>query len=180
MQIHERKSNRCHGFHYSTPGYYFITICTKGRIHYFGNVGYSHGNTLQMNLNNIGIIAHNCFQNISGHFSEITVDEFVVMPNHVHGVLIVRSNIENDIGNAYMRSLQTKLQTERPKMIIPKVIQNYKAAVSRKIRQRYYNHPFAWQKSYYDHVIRSERSLYAIRNYIRWNPLKWTIDQENK
>ena len=133
-----------------------------------------------MCLNEFGEIARDLWVEIPIHFKKIGTDVFSVMPNHIHGILIIE---EGMVGNAYMRSHQRNafmhsLQ-DKTKMLLPKIIQQYKSSVTRKINSMQKDSRFDWQKSFYDHVIRSERSLESIREYIQNNPLKWDMDREN-
>ena len=93
----ERKLTRLKGYDYSQSGYYFVTICTEDREEWFGRVDGD-----EMRLNEFGEIARNFWTEITGHFNYVGIDEFSVMPNHVHGILVIE---ENMVGNAYMRSL---------------------------------------------------------------------------
>ena len=117
---------------------------------------------------------------ISRHFRHVGIDEFAVMSNHVHGILIIE---RGPVGNAYMRSHQgnacTHSRHDKTKMLLPKVIQQYKASVTRKINSLGTDIWFAWQKSFYDHIVRGEKSLGLIREYIQNNPLKWDLDRKN-
>ena len=174
--MRERKLNRLKDYDYSKSGYYFITVCTKNREEWFGRID---GDELR--LNEFGDIAKNFWAEITGHFKYVGIDEFSVMPNHVHGILIIE---ENMVGNAYMRSHQRNafmhsLQ-DRTKTSLSKVIQQYKASVTRKINSLEGGLHFGWQKSFYDHVIRNDRSLDNLRQYITNNPLKWELDIENR
>ena len=172
----KRKSTRLKGYDYSQSGYYFVAICTKDRKEWFGRVDGD-----EMHLSEFGEIARNFWAEITGHFKYVGLDEFSVMPNHVHGILIIEDNL---VGNAYMRSQEGNafmhsLQ-DRTKMLLPKVIQQYKASVTRKINALKDGVNFGWQKSFYDHVIRNDKSLDNLRQYITNNPLKWELDIENR
>jgi putative transposase len=174
--VRERKSNRLRDYDYSKSGYYFITICTKNREEWFGK---REGG--EMCLNKFGEIATNFWAEVTAHFKHVGIDEFSVMPNHVHGILIIE---ENMVGNAYMRShkgnaFMHSLQ-DKTKMLLSKIIQQYKASVTRKINSLQNEFGFEWQKSFYDHVIRNEKSLDNLRQYIMDNPLKWELDIENR
>ena len=164
----ERKRNRLPHFDYSQPGFYFITICTHQFIPYFGS-----NKNGEMQLNQFGEIAKSCWEIIPNHFDHIALDEFIIMPNHVHGIIEIESSI---VGNADRCSLQKK---NRQNMLIPKIIGAYKSSVSRKIKNRFTQSNFNWQKSYYDHVIRHERGLEQIRYYIKSNPDNWKTDKNN-
>ncbi len=171
----ERKQIRLKGFDYSKSGYYFVTICTQNREEWFGKVksGITH-------LNKFGEFAKNFWNEIPGHFEDVEIDEFSIMPNHAHGILIIERNMVGDAymrphqRNAFMHSLQDKT-----KMLLSKIIQQYKASVTRKINNFQNDLHFEWQRSFYDHVIRKESELFRIREYIQNNPLKWDLDREN-
>ena len=166
MRAKERKPNRLKNYDYSQSGHYFITICTENRVEWFGKI--ENG---EMLLNEHGIIAQRIWLEIPQHFGYISLDEFMVMPNHIHGIIVVGNNV----GNRHACSLQ-----KRQYQIIPVTVGSYKSAVARNIRQIKSNIPkFVWQKSFYDHVIRDEISLNRIREYIRNNPLQWDADVEN-
>lgn len=168
-KIHHRQSMRLKDYDYSTNGYYFITICTKNKIECFGKI--TNG---KMELSEIGKIANQCWLEIPEHFPNTKLDEYIIMPNHLHGILI----IENDpafVGNKNFCSLpwQTKLSRS-----LSSIIRGFKIGVTKWCRNN--NHKeFQWQKSFYDHIIRNEESLDNIREYIRNNPLKWEFDRNN-
>jgi REP element-mobilizing transposase RayT len=199
-------------YDYSKAGTYFITICVHDHECVFGHV--VNG---EMILSVLGQFAHDCWVQIPQHFNRVALDEFIIMPNHVHGIIIIRDLMENEssetslitnqptnnqipalapvldipVGNAYMRSLRVPVQPQplppnentKPndptKMLIPKIIQQYKAAVTRANNQSPVQPPFRWQKSYYDHIIRNPFSLARIQIYIRNNPVQWQNDLEN-
>jgi len=171
----ERKQIRLKGHDYSKSGYYFVTICTQNRKEWFGKV-----KSRIMQLNEFGEFAKTFWSEIPGHFDDVEIDEFSIMPNHVHGILIIERNMVGDAymrphqGNAFMHSLQDKT-----KMLLSKIIQQYKASVTHKINNLQSDLQFQWQRSFYDHVIRNENELSGIREYIQNNPLKWDLDREN-
>ena len=169
--IRQRKPNRLKNFDYSSSGYYFVTICTKNKNNYFGEIKNN-----KMILNEYGNITKQCWENITKHFSNVELDEFQIMPNHIHGIIIIR-NSNQSVGNAYMRSLQTDHWQYRTKMLLSIIVHEFKSAVSRSIRK--YNSSFQWQKSFYDHIIRNEYSLFRIRKYIKDNLGNWEDDRNN-
>jgi REP-associated tyrosine transposase len=173
--MRERKKIRLRNYDYSKSGYYFITICTKNREEWFGTI---ENGTVR--LSQFGEVARNFWVEIPEHFKELRTDEFAVMPNHLHRIL----NIEEMVGNAYMGSHQRdacmhSLQ-DKTKMLLSKIIQQYKSSVTRKINSMQNDFKFQWQKSFYDHVIRNEKSLHNLRHYITFNSMKWELDIENK
>src|SRR5574344_829120 len=189
MQPNNRKPNRLKYFDYSNNGYYFLTICVKDKKNVFGNIGNE-----KMFLNDYGNIAEKFWVEIPNHFEYIKLDEFIIMPNHIHGILIIdipvgnrhacSSNNENvgnnenngNNGNVVGNNDRCSLQYKKRNMeLLPKIISQYKSSVTREIHKKFNNYDFVWQKSFYDHIIRSEISLNNIREYIRNNPLKWEL-----
>ena len=160
--MRSRKPNRLKFYDYSKAGWYFVTICTKDNKHFFGNV-YKE----EMVLNDIGKITNECWLNIEKLHANITLDEFVVMPNHIHGIVII-----NSVGDANFAS-----PTDRTKMGLCKLIQQFKRAVSIQLRHKLNIYDFKWQKSFYERIIRNETELFNIRKYIKQNPLKWDIEK---
>jgi putative transposase len=162
--MRERKSNRLKGYDYFGSGYYFLTICTKGRREYFGSV-----DERMMNLSKYGEVVDQSWYELPQHYVNCSLDIFVVMPNHVHGIIVI--NNENIVGNGFKPF---------PTHGLPEIIRGFKTFSSRKINERIVgNDRFQWQKSFYDHIIRSEKSLNNIREYIQNNPLQWDLDREN-
>ena len=145
-----------------------MTICTQHRVNYFGEM-----KGTQIQLNHIGKIATDCWLDIPEHFHNTALDEFVVMPNHIHGIVVIKGN--DLVGN----NDRCSLLKNRNMQALPKIISQYKSSTTRIIRKQYANHPFGWQKSFYDHVIRDEPSLHDIREYIHNNPLNWELDENN-
>ena len=156
---------RLKGHDYSESGrYYFVTICTKDRMEWFGDA--KDGKII---LNECGKIARSAWEDIFQHFNQIELDEFVVMPNHIHGILFVTPNGLDAVGNGHAHSLQDKNPQNRSRETIPVVIGSYKSAVTRQIHQNGILN-FEWQKSFHDRIIRTEGSLEKIREYILFNP----------
>ena len=182
-EVHHRSSIRLKGYDYSRIGGYFVTICTLQKEHLFGKI--ING---QMICSTIGEIPKKYWLEIPEHFRNVKSDEFCVMPNHIHGILFITDNM--NVGTDYNLSLQKPKQlhqSHQPKQnkfqnVIPEslsyIIATYKAAVTRNSNK--INKPFAWQSRFYDHIIRSERELECIREYIVYNPLKWEFDRENQ
>jgi len=166
---HHRRSIRLKGYNYTHPGAYFITICTYKHRCLFGRVVDG-----EMRLNPLGQIVTNCWNEIPHHFPHAELDEFVVMPNHIHGVISI-------VGATHASPLQ---QTHPPRGPIPgslgAIVGSFKSAVTKRInRHRHTPGGVVWQRNYYEHIIRTELALNAIRQYIRDNPLRWHLDQYN-
>ena len=153
----ERRLNRLHGFNYSSAGYYFVTINVHGREPVFASA--VNGTT---GLNVYGCFAERCWSEIPGHFAGCFTDEYIIMPDHVHGIIIIGENAYNE------PSAGEGPQYEK----LPVIIGSYKSAVS-KLIHRSGRKDFRWQKSYHDRIIRDQQELESIREYIRLNPERW-------
>ncbi|MEI6832242.1 MAG: transposase [Candidatus Omnitrophota bacterium] len=190
------KSTRLDGWDYSSSGYYFITISVRDRINYFGRV---MGGTVE--LSDLGRITKECWKNIPMHFPHVGLDEFVVMPSHVHGIIIINSNIHVETQNFASPNPLPSMETQNLASLHPIVSVNTQNLASRnnkfgpqsknlgsiirgfKIGVKKWatmnNIDFQWQPGFYEHIIRNEKSLQSIRQYIIENPLKWEFDLEN-
>jgi putative transposase len=174
----KRKNTRMKKWDYSSNGWYFITICVHQHKCVFGNIS-----NKKMNCNNWGKIAHECWQQIPIHFPDVEIEQFVIMPNHVHGIVVLKNDKMNDnVGNKYIYSLTKKETTKKLKhrnmMQLSKIIATYKAAVTRKINKIPSNYYFKWQSSFHDHIIRNETELMNIQNYINSNPENWSENED--
>ena len=167
-----RKPNRLQSYDYATEGYYFVTICVENKICCFGEVIRE-----EMVLNKYGKIINQFWKEIPKHYQNVVLDEFVVMPNHLHGIIIIepRMPVGEDI---ILPHITGQADDIRPYTNLSKVIGYFKQAVSKSIRSMGLP-DFSWQRSFYDHVIRKEESLNSIRQYILDNPRKWALDKEN-
>lgn len=169
-----RKSIRLDGWDYRFPSFYFVTICTKDRHHYFGEIRDGI-----MGLTEHGCAAWYFWNQIPNHFDNVILDAFMVMPNHVHGIIqiIPDENGSNSVGTCHGLSLQTNREFGKP---IPKslstICNQYKGALTRWCNHR--NYEFGWQPRFYDHIIRNQKSLNNIREYIEMNPANWESGQE--
>lgn len=161
------KSIRYKGFNYSNPGYYFITICTKDKVHYFGCI-----KNYKVILNEFGILADKCWNEIPVHFSDVFIEEYVIMPNHIHGIIFCDD--KKFSGKYYEGNIKDRNHEK-----IPIIIGSFKSGVTNKIHKIFPTHNFRWQTSYYDRIIRNEKEHYNIANYIINNPLNWYNDIEN-
>ncbi len=172
---------------YSSDGFYFVTICTKNFKEYFGKI--ENG---EIKLSKIGEIAQKFWLEIPKHFPFVALDEFVVMPNHVHGILIIEredcnietrhgtENVETRHGASLPRGSDFECQQNfgpLKKNSISLMVNHYKGAVKRFCNKN--NIHFFWQSRFYDHIIWTENELEKIREYIRNNILKWDLDKNN-
>jgi putative transposase len=185
---YHRRSIRLPGYDYTQPGAYFITLVTWQRKELFGQV--VDGET---RLNEFGKIAREEWLKTAALRPNVALhgDEFVVMPNHVHGIIW----IVEDVGVGAQRPLghgvdlpckgvplpETVERFGKPvSASIPTILRAYKSAVTHRINVlRGTTGAPIWQRNYYEHVVRDDKEFWATVNYIRDNPLKWQEDREN-
>lgn len=177
-------SARAPWWDYGQDAAYFVTICTGDRKHFFGDV--VNGD---MKLSHVGIIADILWHEIKNHAKNIELGEYVVMPNHVHGILVLNGNavsIETthavSIETTHALSLQSINQTpaqsrfkNQGKNTLSSIIGSYKSAVTRHSHRLGYE--FEWQPRFHDHIIRNEEEYQRISAYIKANPSKWNEDK---
>ncbi len=161
-----RKSLRLAGYEYSQGGAYFVTICVKDRTPLFGKI--LNG---EMVNNENGDLAMAAWNKLPGHYLHIALDAFMVMPNHVHGIIIITDEKAQPVGAGFKPA---------PTKPLPEVVRAFKTFSARAInlRRGASGQPL-WQRGYYEHVIRNEESLNRIRDYIATNPWRWHLDREN-
>jgi len=169
--IKKRRSVRLKNYDYSHPGAYFVTVCAHEKKCLFGKNVES-----RMELNALGKIVEKHWMEIPKHFQTVSLDQFIVVPNHIHGILIV--NVD---GRGMACHAPTPRRFGKPvSNSLPTVVGSFKSAVSKTINEsRNGLRTTVWQRNYYEHVIRNEKDLKAIREYIEQNPLKWSLDEEN-
>ncbi len=162
------KSIRLPNWDYSNPGYYAVTICTKDKIEYFGKI--KNG---KMYLNQLGKIVEKCWLEIPNHFPFIFLDCYIIMPNHIHGIIEIKCRDAKfcvSTGNENKFGPQSKN--------LASIIRGFKTGVKKYATINKIN--FVWQKSFYEHIIRGENDLNRVREYIRLNPLNWKGDRNNR
>lgn len=181
-QWRRRKPNRLKNFDYSKSGWYFVTICTQNREYLFGQA--ENG---KMILNAVGKIVARCWYDLPRHYPNCRLDEFIIMPNHLHGIIVITGDrrvdddvgTNNTVGTIHELSLQrVSLQLNRRRMLLPKIIGFLKMNSAKQINQirKTPSNP-VWQRSFYDHIIRNEKSYWQIKKYIYENPLHWLDDR---
>ena len=164
-----RRSVRLKGHDYTRPGSYYVTLCTANRECLFGDVIQG-----KMELNALGRIVETEWRKTADIRPNVAVDEFVVMPNHVHGILVMRRGERCKRGPREARFGQPVAGS------VAAIIGQFKSVVTKTInRERDTPGADVWQRNYYDRVIRNDRELRRIREYIRNNPAQWAKDREN-
>ncbi len=147
-----RKSPRLRGYDYAEPGFYFLTICAHARRCIFGKI-----ENARLVPSRLGLAVQQCWNSIPAHSPGVETDGFILMPNHLHGIIrIVQPNSYSVSG----------------------VVGLFKAAVTRSSRT-FNENTTIWQRSFHDRVIRTENSLFALRQYILDNPEQWHADELN-
>ncbi len=173
-----RHSIRLPGCDYSLPGLYFITICTYQRECLFGEIK-NDGDLRYCELSEIGKTVNNCWFEIPQHFPNVILDEFIIMPNHIHGIIQITD--QPAVGVENFQPLQS-MPTNSFQHAIPKslasIIRGFKIGVTKWCKQNGHEY-FAWQRNYFEHIIRNNTALQKIREYIVNNPLKWFDDTDN-
>ncbi len=193
-----RKNLRLSNYDYSSNWFYFVTICSKNRENYFWEIM-----DWKMILNEYGKITYSFWKNIEQHYPRSKIDYFVIMPNHIHWIIIIENetnrnvenenicslswiprNVENEnicsllwtnqnVGDENFRSLREH------KTNVSNIIKWFKIWCTKEIRQKYDDLSFWWQKSFFDVIIRNDEQLEKTREYIVNNPLKWEFDKNN-
>lgn len=181
--IRHRRSLRLPGHNYASPGAYYVTICTHDRSCLFGDVI-----DREVHLSRWGEIAQGCWAAIPDHAPTVSLDVFVVMPNHVHGIIVI------DVTTVKSHSLPPiRAQHAAPLPLLPPgspslrievvpgslgaIVRSYKAAVTRQIKAQDRPDGPIWQRNYYEHVVRDQSDLDRIHAYIDANPACWQDDQ---
>ncbi|ACK69880.1 conserved hypothetical protein [Gloeothece citriformis PCC 7424] len=192
------KSTRLPDRDYRTNGWYFVTICTRDRFCFFGDI--VNG---KIKLSKIGEIADKFWFEIPQHSKHTYIDTYVIMPDHIHGIIIIDNpnlsspcrdvacnvsttksgNVSTKYDHRTEKNEQYDFYQEMSKMSpkagsLSSIVRSYKAAVTHWCKQNGYDN-FAWQPRFYEHIIRADDSLNTTREYIVNNPLQWQNNQNN-
>jgi REP element-mobilizing transposase RayT len=160
------------GYDYSQGGAYFVTICTKGRELYFEK------------YRGLQEIVRQQWEELPQRFPDLTLDEFIIMPNHIHGVFIVGAGLAPALSYRATARVAPTFSIDRPAPTVGEIVGTFKSLCIHDwvtyIKEKKIDviGKF-WQRNYYEHVIRNEDELNRIREYIQNNPLKWHLDKEN-
>ena len=178
-EIHHRRSIRLRGYDYSQPGSYYVPLCTQGKEHLFGQIVEG-----EMHPNERGDCVARCWKWLAQQYLYIDLDEWTVMPNHLHGIIVITDgtgasrNAPTEtcgiVGRGGSRTAPTK---RKP---LGRLVGAFKTVSTDYINQlRGTPTRPLWQRDFYDHIIRNEDELNKIREYIRTNPLRWASDPDN-
>ena len=175
--IRQRRSIRLPGYDYTQPGYYFITICSAGRQCIFGEITVKEE---CLAVSPIGKLIIECWESIPFHFPNVALDAFVLMPNHLHGILQIEDRRDHGTKH-FLVSVKPEAFGKPVTQSIPTIIRSFKSIVSRQvIDEGLGNCSPVGQRNSHEHVIRPERDLDEIRKYISENPSNWSQDPENQ
>ncbi len=184
------ESARLKSWEYGSDAAYFVTICTKNREHFFGEIM-----GIEMIFNEIGEIAHQCWLEIPKHFPFVKLGNHIIMPDHTHGIVIIDKPTgpplvvgpQNVVGTQYFASLRpgpipagrppAKNQFGPQSQNLASIIRGFKIGVTK--NARLINPNFCWQPRFHDHIIRDDESFHNISQYIKNNPMNWKEDEIN-
>ena len=193
MTLYNKKyrieSARLKHWDYANTGMYFVTICTDDKIRNFGKI--IDENVM---LNKLGKFVKHCWEDIPTHFPFVELDEYIIMPNHIHGIIGIEkpddvmknNNVETlfrknrDFKHA-TSNVETQNLASLPNKFGPQsknlssIVRGFKIGVTKYANEN--DIPFKWQSRFYDRVIRDENELYNMQRYIIENPLKWKLDK---
>jgi REP element-mobilizing transposase RayT len=173
MKVHYPRSIRLKGYDYAQAGAYFVTICTHGQDCLLGEIVDE-----EMMLSSYGKVAKTCFEEIPLHFAHAELDAFVIMPNHLHGIIVLANTTE--VAAQHAAPLRNGVSLRPAPGSLSTIVRSFKSASTRRINElRAMEGTHFWQRDYYEHVIRNDRDMDRIRGYITTNPLKWSLDREN-
>jgi REP element-mobilizing transposase RayT len=175
---HHRHSIRLKGYDYTRPGAYFVTIVTKNREYLFGDVVAG-----VMKPNDAGCIIETVWHELPARFPIVELDAFIVMPNHIHGIIILSDPVDPVGAGSPRPTARAGLPrpwARKPRPYIGQIVAFYKYQTTKRINQ-IRGTPGApeWQRNYYEHIIRNDDELSRIREYIQNNPAAWKTDDEN-
>jgi len=165
---YKTQSARHKDWDYSSDGFYFVTICTKNMREFFGEI--VNG---EMKLSEVGKIADEYWQEIPKHFPFVKLDEFIVMPNHLHGIIEIQ-HVESRHGVALHENRNSFSKPLKGSLSV--IVNHFKGVVTRHCRSNGFA-DFQWQPRFYDRIVRNETALGKIQEYIERNPKFWDEDK---
>ncbi len=183
MELKKRKQMRYESIDYSTSGAYFITICTNERrkiLSAINSVGDGVLDVPQVELSAIGKIVDEQIAEINNIYKNVTIDQYVIMPDHVHLIIILNEGLDSGMSrtpsptNVCVDAANADKSNIRQNEQIPKIVSAFKRFVNKKIGEN------IWQRSYNDHAIRNSKDYDGVRKYIYENPIKWFYGEKEE
>jgi len=191
--IHHRRSIRLQGYDYSQAGAYFVTVCTQNRECLFGEI--ING---EMRMNDAGMMVQAVWDEIPTHYPGIGIDAFIVMPNHIHGIVVIvgaaprgrpdSTHAQNGqhVGNGQPQGgAPTAVTPAGAGLSLPDVVHRFKTMTTKRYADGVKRNGWSmfpgklWQRNYWEHIVRNEPELNRIREYIHNNPAQWELDSLN-
>jgi len=177
MTLYQEKyrveSARLNGWDYRSRGWYFVTLCAQNHACIFGEVADG-----EVQLSPVGLVADTELRSLAGHYDNVQIDGHVVMPNHVHAIVVIEG--EHCFSPRARMMPDEKMGSEftSPKAgSLAAIIRSYKSGVTRRCHELGLN--IKWQSRFHDHLLRGDKVIAAVREYIRNNPVNWGVDREN-
>ncbi len=169
------ESTRLKGWDYRSPGWYFVTVCVDKKRCVFGEIKQG-----DMRLSALGAAAHSQMETLPSHYSNVLVDWFVVMPNHLHAIIVIEGRHRYSPPVGIMPASSTAGEGSGPPKSgsLSAIVRSYKAGVSKWAHKHGFA-GFAWQERFHDHILRTNDAVNRTRDYIRDNPVNWTNDELN-
>jgi putative transposase len=171
-KLPRRRQIRLLKYDYGQPGCYFVTICTQQRICQFGNVIGE-----EMILNDAGQMVQQVWKDIANRFSNVMLDSYQIMPNHIHGIIVItQADADDPPVDTYVKAHRVNLSG---------IIGQFKSITTALYITGVHQHDWPkfprklWQRGFHDHIIRNDKELDRIREYIENNPIQWAFDREN-
>ena len=181
---HHRRSIRLSGYYYSQDGWYYVTICTEGKGNLFGEVVDG-----KLNQSAAGCMINETWSEMNRFYPEVTTDEYVVMPNHLHGIIVLRSVVGASPRARPFTNENTRQEGRgwdpAPTLSLGNVVGRFKSLTTKRYKERMLCEGWSviknrvWQRNYYEHIIRDEDQLNRARQYIVENPMRWDYDDDN-
>ena len=161
-KLPKRKNIRLKEYDYNGAGLYFLTICTNKRRKILSNiVGVGVPDDPCVELTIYGRIVDKYINQLNNHYENISIEQYVIMPNHIHLILLVQDG----------GSSRTPTPTDKQNSLVPAFVSTFKRFCNKEIGEN------IWQRYYHDHIIRDKRDYEEISKYIYENPLKWELDE---
>lgn len=171
-RFYSRRSIRLRGYDYRTAGVYFVTMCTFQNVCSFGHI-----RDCQMRKNDLGKIVCEEWLNIARSRKNVQLDQFVLMPNHLHGLIIITDRSLERSHERIQPARKDRSSTTIKAGSLGAIIGQFKASVTRRARlANIVGSERIWQRNYFEHIVRNEESMNEIRRYIEENPARWHID----
>ena len=176
------ESTRLKDYDYSLNGAYFVTLCTKNSMHLFGSIV-----DQKLIPNRQAEVVTECWLDLPAHYTNCVLDKFIIMPNHVHGIIIIDNEIAETglkpdkvvVVETGLKPVSTAGRVAKP-YPLSEIIRGFKTFSARRINEYQNTRGKAfWQSRFFDHIIRNREELKRIRQYIIENPLKWELEKNN-